>query len=345
MDPRRTTVTVTLLAVALFLPWGARAGADTAPPVTSKDLPRLTAELELVTADAARLADDLDAEAARDGGLRVALERLAQDREVAQARLDARAREVYMLGRDVDPLGGIATRLASPGLETLAQRGTAAAVRVEQDLVDAVTQESAQVKALRVRATAYRTRLLAKAQGVLAAQDRARALLATARVLAVQEQAAAEQARLDAAQAQLDAVSASVTRTLTPAQTARSGRARQGEGPVLALVEAAGSGYPQGYRPTGQTISGTASWYGPGFVGNPTASGAPYDPERLTCANKEVPLGTVLHVSANGLSVNCLVNDRGPYVGDRVLDMSRAGARALGYDGLAEVVIEVLTPR
>ena len=91
-------------------------------------------------------------------------------------------------------------------------------------------------------------------------------------------------------------------------------------------------------------MSGTASWYGPGFVGNPTASGAPYDPERLTCANKELPLGTVIHVWANGLETNCLVNDRGPYVGDRILDMSRAGARALGYSGLAQVTFEVLVP-
>ena len=107
-------------------------------------------------------------------------------------------------------------------------------------------------------------------------------------------------------------------------------------------MEATGDGYPRGYRPTGEVLGGTASWYGPGFVGNPTASGAPYDPERLTCANKEVPLGTVLRVSANGRAVSCLVNDRGPYVGDRILDMSRAGSRALGYDGLAPVVIEVL---
>jgi rare lipoprotein A len=111
---------------------------------------------------------------------------------------------------------------------------------------------------------------------------------------------------------------------------------------VLDVIEAAGSGYPEGYRPSGLRLSGTASWYGPGFVGNPTASAAPYDPERLTCANKELPLGTVVRVSANGRAVSCLVNDRGPYVGDRILDMSRAGSRALGYDGLASVVIEVL---
>jgi rare lipoprotein A len=91
-------------------------------------------------------------------------------------------------------------------------------------------------------------------------------------------------------------------------------------------------------------LSGLASWYGPGFVGSPTASGSPYDPERLTCAHKALPLGTVLRVSANGRSVSCLLNDRGPYVGPRILDMSRAGSRALGYDGVAEVVIEVLAP-
>ena len=49
-------------------------------------------------------------------------------------------------------------------------------------------------------------------------------------------------------------------------------------------------------------------------------------------------------MSANGRAVSCLVDDRGPYVGDRVLDLSRAGSRALGYDGTAEVVAEVLVP-
>jgi len=91
-------------------------------------------------------------------------------------------------------------------------------------------------------------------------------------------------------------------------------------------------------------VRGTASWYGPGFVGSPTASGRPYDPERLTCASKELPLGTVLHVQTGGRSVNCLVDDRGPYVADRVLDLSRAASRALGYEGTAEVVAEVLAP-
>jgi rare lipoprotein A len=125
---------------------------------------------------------------------------------------------------------------------------------------------------------------------------------------------------------------------------ARARRALDREGPVVALLEASGSAYPSGYSPTGQVLVGQASWYGPGFVGNPTASGSPYDPERLTCAHKTLPLGTVIRVSRAGLAVSCLVNDRGPYVGDRVLDMSRAGSRALGYSGVATVTIEVLAP-
>ena len=57
-----------------------------------------------------------------------------------------------------------------------------------------------------------------------------------------------------------------------------------------------------------------------------------------------VPLGTVVRVSANGRSVNVLVNDRGPYAKGRVLDCSRACARILGYDGVAQVAVEVLAP-
>ena len=327
------------LVVAAFAVPGVGVAAD---PVTSRDLPRLQAELAEVTARAQALADELEVEAARDGGLRVAMDRLEEEREEAQAQLDARARLVYMR-TTADPLGALVKDLASPGLRRLATRGQAAALTVDRALVAAVSEQSAQVRALRARAEQRRAALRVRAAAVLEAQDRARVLLAQAEQLAAEERAAADRlAALAAQRAALDAVSAAVTVALTPAQTRRSRLAAEQQVPVLAAVEAAGSGYPTGYRPTGQTITGTASWYGPGFVGNPTASGAPYDPERLTCAHKELPLGTVIRVSANGLAVSCLVNDRGPYVGDRVLDMSRAGSRALGYDGLASVVIEVL---
>jgi rare lipoprotein A (peptidoglycan hydrolase) len=337
---RRTAMTVALVAAVFSLPV-AGAAADPTPDVTAADLPRLQVQLAQVTERAQALTEQLEQAAARDGGLRVAMERLAEDQEAAQARLDARARLVYMRSAP-NPLGALADELTAPGLRRLARVGQTAALEVDRSLIAAVAEQSAQVRALQKRAEAYRAGLRVKAAAVLEAQDRARTLLAVAERLAVEQQAAAALAQLEAQRQSLDDVSASVTAVLTPAQTRRSRLAAQNQAPVIAAIEAARSGIPAGYARSGRTFSGTASWYGPGFVGNPTASGAPYDPERLTCANKELPLGTVVRVSANGRTVSCLVNDRGPYVGDRILDMSRAGSRALGYDGLASVVIEVL---
>lgn len=73
-----------------------------------------------------------------------------------------------------------------------------------------------------------------------------------------------------------------------------------------------------------------ASWYGPGFYGNPTASGEPYNAADYTAAHKTIPLGTELIVNYNGSSVPVTVNDRGPYVGSRELDLSEAAAQDLG---------------
>ena len=73
-----------------------------------------------------------------------------------------------------------------------------------------------------------------------------------------------------------------------------------------------------------------ASWYGPGFSGLPTASGESYDPSGFTAAHKTMPLGTELLVSYEGSAVEVTVNDRGPYVGDRELDLSQGAAEVLG---------------
>jgi rare lipoprotein A len=100
---------------------------------------------------------------------------------------------------------------------------------------------------------------------------------------------------------------------------------------------------PAGLRPTGEVIAGTASWYGPGFDGRPTASGAIYDMEAWTCAHKTLPFGTLLLVSAHGRQVVVIVNDRGPYHADWVLDLSHAAAVALGHR-LGPVSAEVLVP-
>jgi len=333
-------VTAALVLGVLAVPTAGRAQPR---PVTSRDLPRLTAELAAVTAQAQALLDRLEEASARDGGLRTAFERATQAQADAQLALGVRARQVYMASAAA-PLGSWVAQVASPDLQVLAHRGEQAALAVDQQLVDDVAAQSAQLARLQAQADAFRSRLLGQARTVLAAQDRARALYDEASALAAAEHAAEVQRQLDAQRSQLDSISTVTTLVLTSGQQARARRALENEQPVVDLLEATGPGIPFGYTPSGVVFSGTASWYGPGFVGNPTASGAPYDPERLTCAHKTLPLGTVLHVSANGRSVNCLVNDRGPYAGDRVLDMSHAGARALGYSGLAQVTVEVLVP-
>jgi rare lipoprotein A len=93
---------------------------------------------------------------------------------------------------------------------------------------------------------------------------------------------------------------------------------------------------------------GVASWYGPRHHGRPTASGEPFDMNALTAAHRTLPLGTRVRVTNvdNGRSVVVRITDRGPYVGERVIDVSQAAAEALGMleRGVARVQLEVLGP-
>jgi rare lipoprotein A len=87
----------------------------------------------------------------------------------------------------------------------------------------------------------------------------------------------------------------------------------------------------------GWAEEGLASWYGgnDGFEGKPTASGEIYDSSLLTAAHRELPLGTVVEVLSvqNGQSVRVRINDRGPFIAGRIIDLSRAAAGKLGLIG------------
>src|SRR5438552_11260356 len=91
--------------------------------------------------------------------------------------------------------------------------------------------------------------------------------------------------------------------------------------------------------------AGVASWYGRHWRGRKTASGMVFDERQLTAASLVLPLATRARVTnvQNGRSVDVLVNDRGPYAGNRVMDLSERAATALGMtkSGLAPVVIRV----
>src|SRR3954471_23255116 len=91
---------------------------------------------------------------------------------------------------------------------------------------------------------------------------------------------------------------------------------------------------------------GLASWYGPGFYGRRTASGVVYTGTALTAAHPSLPFGTLVRVTnlANGRTVVVVIDDRGPFVRGRVIDLSMAAARRLGMmqDGVVQVRLEVV---
>jgi rare lipoprotein A len=100
-------------------------------------------------------------------------------------------------------------------------------------------------------------------------------------------------------------------------------------------------------REAAQPVAGyaVASWYGREFNGRPTASGETFNMYAHTCAHRQYPFGTILKVTnvANGKEVECTVNDRGPFVSGRDIDLSYASAKEIGLIGVGagRVYLEV----
>ncbi|MFD2239225.1 septal ring lytic transglycosylase RlpA family protein [Aureimonas populi] len=96
-----------------------------------------------------------------------------------------------------------------------------------------------------------------------------------------------------------------------------------------------------------RTVSGPASWYGPGFHGRKTANGERFDMNGLTAAHRSLPFGTKVRVTNrnNGRTVTVRINDRGPFHGNRVIDLSRAAASRLGIvsSGVGSVRLDILS--
>ncbi len=356
------------------------ASSDAQP--TGQDLATLSARLGAAEQQVA--AATRSAQAAADGALRLRTAEIAAEQQVATARAGIR-RQIWRVveGGPVDPAavvllpGGAGGSGAGPeGADLLAQVQRRRLDRQRSSLVEA-REASAQLQARRAQAASGRSSARARAGAASLAADRARRLLDTARAKAADDAAAAARAR-DAANTSLvraiapvaagpaspshatkpadsadptDSTSASSTDAPSPAagyQAVASpdtpDAARQAA--LLRVLDATSAGQlPAGYHPTGQVVTGLGSWYGPGFVGSPTSSGTPYDPEQLTCAMLTVPLGTLVRVTtAAGRSVTVLVTDHGPYEPGRVVDLSMRANRAVDL-GLGTVRVEVLAPR
>lgn len=106
------------------------------------------------------------------------------------------------------------------------------------------------------------------------------------------------------------------------------------------------SNRPSVSRHGSTTQVGLASWYGRFHAGRKTASGERFDPRGLTGAHRTLPMGSIVRVTCRdtGKSVTVTINDRGPYVRPRIIDLSEGAARRLGFreDGLCRVTLEVL---
>lgn len=116
------------------------------------------------------------------------------------------------------------------------------------------------------------------------------------------------------------------------------------EHPSLGDVPASGAEF---LRRAARGEVGVASFYSTEFKGRRTASGHPFDPLGMTAAHKTLPLGTEVRITnlRNGRSVTATINDRGPYVQGRIVDVSYALARQLDFvrSGMAQVKVEVLS--
>ena len=103
---------------------------------------------------------------------------------------------------------------------------------------------------------------------------------------------------------------------------------------------------PRDYPKAGTTVRGLASYYADRFAGLATASGEIYNPEALTAAHPSLPFGSVVRVRnlKNGRRVTVLINDRGPFIDGRIIDLSAAAAEKLDMlrDGIVEVELSII---
>lgn len=314
----RTGVTAALLAVAALAAQGPAGAADLdslraraqliADQVSARerDLERLEGRHALLTAQIAQASSEI-------GILELELHRAEAAHAKATQEYIDRAVEAYMDGSTTN----LALLLSAKNMNQLFTIAEATAASAQQDAasVEEALQAQAEAERRQLQIDERKQRLLVAEAEVGALKESIENALAARRELL---------ARLTAEVAELE----------RQAREAAAAAARPDEA-FLALLGGSGPSLdiPEEYAGTGVTFEGLASWYGPGFEGNPTASGDIFDSSLYTAASKELPLGTWLFVQRNGRGVVVLVNDRGPYVGERILDLSRAAAEAIGLTG------------
>ncbi len=270
-------------------------------------------DLERLESRAGFLSDEIVEASSEIGVLELELHEAQAAHDKALQNYIDRAVEAYMDGSTTH----LALLLSSKDMNQLFTLAQATVASAEQDA-------SSVDEALETRATA-------EARQVELDQRKQRLLAAEARVEAVE----ASISNALAARRQLLRHLTAEIQELERQARAAAAVAPEPDDELLRLLGGSGpaAGIPRGYVGTGVSFEGLASWYGPGFEGNHTANGDIFDSSLYTAASKELPLGTWLFVQRNGSGVVVLVNDRGPYVGERILDLSRAAAEVIGLTG------------
>ena len=332
---RRNSGRAVALVLALLI------AAALVPPAMATDLEELRRQAQTLADEVSALERDRAGLVAEEDELGTRITRVTAEIGVLETEIHdadaavSEARDLYVQRAVEAYKSGSVTRLAlllsadSLGeLLTMAE-ATITAGEIEgralEDLIGARTQvETAQ------------TRLDERKQELLAAQTQAQSL--SLEINETIEQRSASLQEMTARISELEAQARAAATVSAAAQNIDVGDE------LLKILQPAGPAQdiPEGFASTGVTFEGIASWYGPGFEGNPTASGQIFDPSLYTAASKELPLGSWLHVSHQGRGVVVLVNDRGPYVEGRILDLSHAAAQAIGITGLGWVKATIL---
>ena len=271
----------------------------------------------------------------------LAAERAEAAVDSAQARLDARIRSAYQLG-----LGASIEAVLGAGsfgeLATFAEFA-ARAISVDDADLRAAVVARAIADAVRARAEAEDAALVPRVERLHAILDEMRATIdeATDAALAAQVEEAARRAFEEEQRQIAEALARVGSWDLGVIDY------QQDQSHLLALLGPTGGRTcetPEGLVATGRGFDGYATWYGWEFGGNPTATGAIFDPTLFTAANRWLPFGTFLRVRHGDRCAIVLVNDRGPYGDlDRVIDLSMAAGQHLGV-GVSWVEAEILVP-
>jgi peptidoglycan hydrolase CwlO-like protein len=319
------------LSVSLVL-----VAALAAPPATARDLESLRERAQSVADEVTALERRLEDLSGRRQRLGARISRVSQDLAALELEM-TRAARAYRAARSAYVQRAVAAYKSGPGTRL----GILLSARSLGELLD-LAQATGRASELDARALARFDE--ARAAAALAQEqtdERKQTLLAAE--TRVRELDAAATAALRERRSVLAELNSEIQALERRARRLAASSARPSQA-LLELLGPAGPsrGIPPGFASTGVAFEGIASWYGPGFEGNHTASGDIFDSSLFTAASKELPFGTWLYVEHKGRGVVVLINDRGPFIEGRILDLSRAAAHAIGITGLGWIRAEIL---